>query len=65
MNKLKLEELEIESFHTDEADADEDGTVHGQTCHTDPDTCERTCDGDTCYFTVYGCGCTGNSPCII
>lgn len=50
---LKVEELEVESFRTADADADgaERGTVHGHygTNHTDGETCHWkffTCDWD-------------------
>lgn len=48
---LKVEELEVESFRTADADGGERGTVHGHygTNHTDGETCHWkffTCDFD-------------------
>lgn len=63
--RLNLDELEIESFATTaEADALEEGTVHGYhctcNCCTDNDpTCYNTCAGNaTCHRT-----CVGNNTC--
>ena len=79
MNKLKLEDLAIESFDTTPAENDRSGTVFGEqcTCHTnctcpgcptcDPSYCDTGCDtcAGSCGGSCYNtCGDTCDYTCV-
>jgi hypothetical protein len=65
--KLNLDEIKVESFETTDASSLSKGTIMGQvtwtqflSCHTDDNTCGRTCDNDTIFYTCLGATCGHN-----